>query len=384
MARKIKKKRILLLFLTFVLLVSSTVFVSKVILNKIFISNFEDNYILDINGSKISPTRVKSGDKTYENKQTSVDVSVPVSSKLNLPDSYNLYSDGIAIAGDVTYLADGKYTLEVTKGDYEYYYNLNVDNEFHVQLDDTYAYTAGYLSVNFIDLNSDEKVETTTEFKTSEKLYFQKSEMIIPIDYDNEVKSYSVEFKTAKTTVKNEVSLKSYEYRESRFNVDESVVEESSEPADEKELALYEAANTKITKTAYYKESGFKQPSVGYTTGDFGDIRYINGDTKPTKIHYGVDYASKLNTPIYSSADGVVAFVGFLPVYGNVIVVDHGQGITSHYFHLETTLVEVGDTVDNDTQIAGMGTTGFSTGVHLHFEIHINGVITNPYFWLGQ
>ncbi len=105
---------------------------------------------------------------------------------------------------------------------------------------------------------------------------------------------------------------------------------------------------------------------------------------KPTKIHYGIDYVNRKNTKIYSTSTGTVTYADFLPVTGNVVVVDHGNGITSHYFHLNKIDVKVGEVVNSESVIGKMGTTGFSTGNHLHFEIHINGVVINPYLMLKK
>lgn len=95
-------------------------------------------------------------------------------------------------------------------------------------------------------------------------------------------------------------------------------------------------------------------------------------------FHYGIDFAGKRNTKIYPSASGVVREVKYSSSYGNYIVVDHLNGITTLYAHLNKVLVKVDDIVIQDLPIGLMGSTGISTGPHLHFEVKVNGVHINP------
>ncbi len=96
------------------------------------------------------------------------------------------------------------------------------------------------------------------------------------------------------------------------------------------------------------------------------------------RMHKGVDMASGLNTPIYATADGVVKFSGVQRGFGNIVILDHGGGFQTYYAHLNHRLVTVGETVSRGDHIADMGNTGHSTGVHLHYEIHKDGVAVNP------
>jgi len=96
-------------------------------------------------------------------------------------------------------------------------------------------------------------------------------------------------------------------------------------------------------------------------------------------MHYGLDMAASIKTPIYVSAPGTVTFVGWKGNYGQFIEVDHGNGIKTRYGHLHKTLVKKGETVDYRSKIALVGNTGRSTGAHLHYEIKVNGKNVNPY-----
>ncbi len=94
--------------------------------------------------------------------------------------------------------------------------------------------------------------------------------------------------------------------------------------------------------------------------------------------HYAVDIANKKGTPVYAVDAGVVEYIGWGTGYGNQIIIDHGGGKKTRYAHLSKFYVAKGQQVKKGTAIAAMGSTGWSTGPHLHFEIIINGYKYNP------
>jgi murein DD-endopeptidase MepM/ murein hydrolase activator NlpD len=100
--------------------------------------------------------------------------------------------------------------------------------------------------------------------------------------------------------------------------------------------------------------------------------------TGASAMHSGLDFPGPLGTPILAAAPGKVVFVGRRSGYGNVVEVDHGQGILTRYAHLSGFTTRVGTQVAAGQQIAKMGSTGRSTGSHLHFEVRLNGVAVNP------
>ena len=95
--------------------------------------------------------------------------------------------------------------------------------------------------------------------------------------------------------------------------------------------------------------------------------------------HMGIDLAGPIGTPIYATADGVVSSAGWNSGgYGNLIKLDHGRGVETRYGHLSAILVSVGQHIVRGQQIARMGSTGRSTGSHLHYEVRIEGKAVNP------
>lgn len=117
-------------------------------------------------------------------------------------------------------------------------------------------------------------------------------------------------------------------------------------------------------------------PTWGSITTLFSDGRssteWISGS------HKGIDIANNSNTPVSASATGVVIFAGWQGGYGKKIVIYHMDKFTTVYGHLNEILVNVGDTVNQGQVIGKMGSTGHSTGPHLHYEVYVNGVPHNP------
>lgn len=108
----------------------------------------------------------------------------------------------------------------------------------------------------------------------------------------------------------------------------------------------------------------------GYRLDPFGH--------RSTKRHNGVDFAGKPDSPILVTADGVVRHAGWVPSYGQAILVDHGFGYSTLYAHTTGIQVKAGDVVKRGDKIATMGSSGRSTGTHLHYEVWKDGQAVNP------
>lgn len=100
--------------------------------------------------------------------------------------------------------------------------------------------------------------------------------------------------------------------------------------------------------------------------------------TRRPAFHSGLDFTGGFLTPIYSTAPGVVSFTGVRSGYGNTVEIDHGGGFKTRYAHLQGISVNTGQRVGLNQRIGAMGSTGRSTGVHLHYEVWVNGQAQNP------
>lgn len=106
--------------------------------------------------------------------------------------------------------------------------------------------------------------------------------------------------------------------------------------------------------------------------------------TGAMSMHTGVDFAAPVGTPILAAAGGVVTSAEQHPDFGNMVEIDHGKGLSTMYAHTSRMLVKIGDFVRKGQKIAEVGTTGRSTGPHLHFEVHVNGSPQNPSKYLAS
>lgn len=137
-----------------------------------------------------------------------------------------------------------------------------------------------------------------------------------------------------------------------------------------------------VVKTVTY--SAYQKPTqISYSTNTS-----ISGGVKPTSgiytqyyngSHGGIDIANKIGTGIYAYKAGTVSFAGWKTSYGNLVIVNHGDGVVTYYAHLSVINAKAGETVAAGQQVGKMGSTGRSTGPHLHFEIRVNNKTINPY-----
>ena len=121
----------------------------------------------------------------------------------------------------------------------------------------------------------------------------------------------------------------------------------------------------------------FARPTAdGSQSSGFG-VRFDPFTGHPA-FHSGLDFTGAIGVPIYSTAPGVISFTGVRSGYGETIEIDHGRGFKTRYAHLSAIGVRVGERVALGQRIGGMGSTGRSTGPHLHYEVWVNGRAQNP------
>ncbi len=125
----------------------------------------------------------------------------------------------------------------------------------------------------------------------------------------------------------------------------------------------------------------FLLPAQGPITTEFGEVRAYN-DGPFNSWHNGLDIGADEGAPIIAPARGRVVYTGKLPIKGNYTVIEHGLGILTCYFHQSQILVTVGQTVQPGDLIGRVGTTGLSTGAHLHWEVRVQGIPVSPWQWV--
>lgn len=126
---------------------------------------------------------------------------------------------------------------------------------------------------------------------------------------------------------------------------------------------------------------GMIPPAEGLVISEFGTRRSFNGGPYD-RFHSGADYAAPRGAPIYATAPGVVVLAERMAVRGLATIIDHGWGVYTGYWHQESLTVSVGQTVHAGQIIGSIGNTGRVSGVHLHWELWVNGVPVDPTQWL--
>lgn len=201
---------------------------------------------------------------------------------------------------------------------------------------------------------------------TEEKYYVQTYE---------EAEKIMTELKDKNSMNKDDISyLLKYETELKTFTGTEEAV--ASLYVETPKVTKNASINTK--KTVDYKNTplgiALIKPINGTITSRFG--------SRSRGLHTGLDIANSTGTPIKVAATGVVTYAGYKGSYGYLVVVSHGNGVETYYAHCSRLYVSAGDSVSQGTVIAAVGSTGNSTGPHLHLEIRVNGVAKNPQNYL--
>lgn len=156
----------------------------------------------------------------------------------------------------------------------------------------------------------------------------------------------------------------------------ERLVEELEEDSRRLEALLRQLAPARPGRLRAELRAGLAWPARGAITSGFGLRRHpLFGIVRP---HHGVDIAAPWGTPVRAAAAGNVVYAGWFGGYGKLVVVDHGGGIATLYGHLSSIAVSGGQRVAAGDLVGRVGSTGYSTGPHLHFEVRVDGRPVNP------
>lgn len=202
--------------------------------------------------------------------------------------------------------------------------------------------------------------------------------------------------------------------KEIEFNLGYKEIYKSEQDSKSEDEALNLLTDIKLAKVNEYEEeqarlAAERAKAVAYqnswatmATQSYGSYGIVNGvsivnplksnvlitsrfgevSSRRSSTHTGLDLATSLGTPIYPIAGGTVVFSGWQGSYGWLMIIDHGNGVESYYGHCNTLNVGVGEEVNSDMIIGTVGSTGNSSGPHLHLEIRVNGEICNPQNYL--
>ncbi len=204
----------------------------------------------------------------------------------------------------------------------------------------------------------------------------------IPIGNTREVGDYAVKVQAGELEWDMSVSVQEFDFPIQQLTIDTSSEQISTASSD---AATAEFNNVMfslfpVADEVMHWEGAFTVPAEGRITTHFGSIRITNGDPSSARSHWGMDIANAEGTPIYAPNNGRVIYADWLDATGYTLVIEHGGGLKTIYFHLSDIFVQVDDMVQKGEHIAAMGTTGYSTGSHLHYEVRIGEQAVSPEF----
>jgi murein DD-endopeptidase MepM/ murein hydrolase activator NlpD len=184
---------------------------------------------------------------------------------------------------------------------------------------------------------------------------------------------------TGTTTIKIPVADRKFQIQRINFAPGKAGIEATA-------LELKQVKSFKATVSPIKLWDGkFIAPNEGRTSSPYGVKRYYNGEFATDYYHRGLDYAGGLGSAVVAPAAGKVVLVGYekkgFRVHGNVVGVDHGQGLVSIFMHMSKIAVEEGQMLAAGDRIGAIGSTGASTGPHLHWGLYVNAVSVDPVQW---
>lgn len=215
-----------------------------------------------------------------------------------------------------------------------------------------------------------EEMQTKKEEIQKNKTEIQKNKEELATIKTNQTKTAKV-LENTKTVRQNFIAKLSEQEKEIQTQIDEYNTKFAEINAEILALAM-EGIDTQ------YIGGELAWPVPGYTriSSEYG--MRTHPITGIYKLHSGVDISAPMGANFIAANDGIVTKAGYNSAYGNMVIIDHGGGISTLYAHGSEILVQVGQIVKRGESVLKVGSTGYSTGPHAHFEVRINGVVTNP------
>jgi len=299
---------------------------------------------------------------------------------------YFLYKPMYAVKlnGEIIGYTDAKKQLEAQIEDYKK--NGDGDKVAFLEIDQMPEYEIIYSKK---DIKANEEAVFDTVIATGTPYY--KSYAIL---VSGEEKYYVETYQEAEKVVADLKEKKSTNADQITFNAKYSTEQMEKTTGDDVVAALFIAPpvvvqkKTTTTRRGYSSSSGYVNTAqtVSYGAPSLGMslARPVSGTItsrfgrRSSGVHTGLDIANSKGTAIHAAASGTVSFAGRKGSYGNLVVIDHGNGVQTYYAHCNSIVVSAGQYVSQGQLISYMGSTGNSTGPHLHLEVRVNGVCQNP------
>ena len=260
--------------------------------------------------------------------------------------------------------------------------SMNITNSFNCSYPMHSPYPGGVLNVQIDGALFDANKEDIT---VGQRPYmvcragFNNVNLISPIPLSSKKTQLDI---ILNNNVIESVPLVNKEYRESRITITNNDMVSPPKkmlPRIKLEASIIKAAKN-INSFSNYFVLPMKMPTKGIESSEFGVRRFING--APRNRHTGLDIAAPEGTDVYAPLDGIVLLSEEFFYRGNIIYIDHGNGLVSSFSHLQKSLVEKNSKVKAGDLIGKVGKTGRVTGPHLHWEVSILGTTVDPKLFL--
>ncbi|MBP7175458.1 MAG: M23 family metallopeptidase [Thermoclostridium sp.] len=273
-------------------------------------------------------------------------------------------------------------------GKAQYLFDALVDNPPEINISSVKTYPGELLVISAEYVNADEEVtiQTEVDFKPNVFNLGAKKVILLPVSYHHKAnKTYSVQVTAGQVSETFQVEVLDKEFKIQYLTIDKQVAAATRNDESAREVTEKIAPLRPVCDDEKYWEGAFIQPVEGgrVRPADFGKRRYVN--EAPTSYrHNGLDIAHNQGEPVKAANHGRVLFADHMIGTGNTVIIEHGYGLKSWYYHMVSLNTKTGDMVHKGDIIGLVGSTGFSTGPHLHFAISVNNVYVNPMPFLEE
>ncbi len=280
---------------------------------------------------------------------------------------------------------DYKFELDESREDgskFHYEFFVTAKNLPKITISNLSPFQGEILMIDISNIKQNSLIEIEKQFIPSAVLQdSHKARFYLPIQFKADAKIYPLTLVINDKSYTYDLDVQAANFKKDYFSIDTELIKSTSgNPIATNEFnatirPLYETAEL----FEYWKGNFILPVKNARISASFGDMRYINNAKTPSR-HGGIDYAIACGTDVTASNAGKVDFAGFLILTGNTVVIDHGLGLKTYYQHMQNVTVKTGDLVDKGQLIGHVGTTGISTGCHLHFQAMVKTQAFNPNF----
>ncbi len=325
--------------------------------------------------------------------------------------NYNIYQEDALISSGNTFdealenvTDEGNYEVEIEgeweeREDIDYHGSvtstaiLEFDLDPIISLNSENIPPGNVLFLYIENVSADETVEIETDAPVgsiSKGITGNRRTFILPIDIWAQEGSYNISLNISKdtgstTTLEKVFNVVSKDFPTQYLYISQEISDSTRNDEAYEEFGEYvQKVRSNISSEKLW-EGQFEIPvKEDYVlTTDYGEIRYVNDEITYSR-HSGLDLAAPEGTPIYACNRGEIVLAKNMILTGNTIVIDHGLGLFTSYYHLSSMDVEAGDFVEKGDFVGEIGSTGFSTGPHLHWSISVLNTYVNTHQFIEE